>query len=63
MLLLHLLTMFTFRKLYSLTIAATHIVVRIDCRKNAQRNRRKTTKFINLSTKMYIVLILLHLTI
>lgn len=41
MLLLHLLTMFTFRKLYSLTIAATHIVVRIDCRKNAQRNTTK----------------------
>lgn len=41
MLLLHLLTMFTFRKLYSLTIAATHIAVRIDCRKNAQRNTTK----------------------
>lgn len=40
MLLLHLLTMFTFRKLYSLTIAATHIVVRIDCRKNAKESTK-----------------------
>lgn len=37
MLLLHLLTMLTFRKLYSLTIAVTHIAVRIDCRKKCTK--------------------------
>lgn len=36
--------MFTFKKLYSLTIAVTYIAVRIDCRKNARRITTKDDK-------------------